>query len=501
MVATVTGTRTRLVWGPPGTGKTRRLLEYINNFMRRYRGRVLFCSHTRAAALEATSRFSDPDLLPRIDIQTLHSVCFRGLKMSRAQTVDESKLESFGQEFGIDMTEEGLGKEFIDVLSLSRSRMVSAGDGYNLSYRPGSQSHYESFCRSYQEWKQSFGYMDFNDMLESGSQKLNERDTYALIAIDEAQDLTPLHWGVVRRLVYLNPRARILVAGDDDQTIYGFTGADPQGMRNFGESMQADTVVLSQSYRITQQVHELAQAIIARVSDRVPKEYAPRLDDTGFPAQGRLELFSHMDHMYSYLSPTRDSLIMYADRFVRSEIEALIQEWGQPYRALNGFPSPQDSRAGRAIQAIYKHTDEEIDADDDLRNLVRSGLTARGAAAWDNISIYEPLTRIRRGDWSLLAVKHEFEDYLKALDYSRPQNVRISTMHGAKGLQADDVHLILSLSPRTQIEAATNPDSLHRLLYTAVTRARENLYLYDGENGYDLPVAYAAGPTLDTRLF
>jgi superfamily I DNA/RNA helicase len=63
-------------------------------------------------------------------------------------------------------------------------------------------------------------------------------------------------------------------------------------------------------------------------------------------------------------------------------------------------------------------------------------------------------------------------------------------MHGAKGLQGDDVHLILSLSPRAWAEAAVEPDHLHRLLYTAVTRTKENLYLYDGENGYELPSEY-----------
>src|SRR5687767_11765883 len=101
-----------VLYGPPGTGKTRRLLNLIGAFMQEHPGRVLFCSHTRAAAQEALSRWPQENAA-RIDIQTLHSVCFRALKMSRAQTVSPDKLQIFGEGFGIDMSEHGPGKEFM----------------------------------------------------------------------------------------------------------------------------------------------------------------------------------------------------------------------------------------------------------------------------------------------------------------------------------------------------------------------------------------------------
>lgn len=490
--------KNQILYGPPGTGKTRRLLELVGEHLNRSRGRVLFSSHTRAAAQEAASRFASPHHQSRIDIQTMHSLCFRNMKLSRAQTVDRDKLEAFGEEFGIDMSEEGIGSEFIEVLSLSRARCVSVDEGYQMSWRPGTQQHYDAFCKSYAQWKQTFGYMDFDDMLFTGAVKLRDAH-YSLIAIDEAQDLTPLHWRVIQRLVELNPQAQFLIAGDDDQAIYGFAGADPLGMRAFGEKTGAESTVLEQSYRITKQVHTLAQAIIARVSDRVPKQYFPRKTEDGQDAQGLLEMHPHMDYMIP--NNQRDSLILYADRFVRQEVEPLLQDNGFHYKALNGWPSPEDTRAGRAIRATLVHSDDEIMESDDLRSTIRSGLSTKGVSAWDNVSPFEVTARIRRGDWGVLAVKRDHEDYLRALDYAEPQNIRISTMHGAKGLQADDVHLILSLSPRAQIEGAINPDNLHRLLYTAVTRARENLYLYDGENGYDLPMSYGESKSMDTRQF
>lgn len=477
-----------VLYGPPGTGKTRRLLKLIGEFIQTHPGRVLFCSHTKAAAQEALSRWPQENA-GRIDIQTLHSVCFRALKMSRAQTVDDEKLKVFGQEFGMDMTEEGIGKEFLDVYGLSRARCITPDEGYEQSIRPGTASHFDAFHKSYCSWKEEYGYMDFDDMLEVGAKRLKKAMVdYALVAIDEAQDLTPLHWLVIYKMVELLPGVQFIVAGDDDQTLYTFSGADPAGMPDFGNRTKADSQVLSQSYRITKQVYDLAQAIISRVRARVPKAYAPRTGLDGRPAMGKLEVWPNMD--YLQIDRQRDSLLMYNDRFVRSEVEPILQENGYAYKALNGYPSPLDSRAGRALRALHNNSDEDILNNDELRSILRSGLNSRGVQTWDHISDGTALRYLRRGDWSLLTAKPHHLDYLRSVDYTQPQNLRISTIHGSKGLQADDVHVILSLSTRAWQEAAIEPDQVHRLMYVAATRAKENLYLYDGENGYELPVEF-----------
>lgn len=478
-----------VLYGPPGTGKTRRLLKLIGEFMQAYPGRVLFCSHTRAAAQEALSRWPQENA-QRIDIQTLHSVCFRALKMSRSQTVDADKLEAFGHEFGMDMTDEGLGKEFLDVYSLARSRCITPDEGYEQSIRPGTASHFDAFHKSYCSWKEEYGYMDFDDMLAVGAKRLKRNMVdYGLVAIDEAQDLTPLHWLVIYKLVELLPNTQFIVAGDDDQTLYTFSGADPAGMPEFGNRTKAESQVLSQSYRITQQVYDLAQAIITRVRARVPKSYAPRTGLDGRPADGKFEVWPNMD--YLQIDRQRDSLLMYNDRFVRSEVEPILQENGYAYRAINGYPSPLDSRAGRALRALHTHEDSQLmEEDNDARATLRGGLNSRGVSVWDNVGVRQVLQHLRRGDWSLLSVKPNHIDYLRSVDYTQPQNLRISTIHGSKGLQADDVHVILSLSTRAWQEAAIEPDAIHRLMYVAVTRAKENLYLYDGENGYELPTEF-----------
>jgi len=60
--------------------------------------------------------------------------------------------------------------------------------------------------------------------------------------------------------------------------------------------------------------------------------------------------------------------------------------------------------------------------------------------------------------------------------------VALSTIHKAKGGEADNVAVLLDLSPAQKLNAVLNADSLHRQFYVAVTRAKENLFLINAQN-------------------
>lgn len=751
------------LYGPPGTGKTFTNINTMREHLATQTGNVLYCSHTRAAAQEAISRWP-VDQPARIDLQTLHALCFRALKLSKAQTVDFAKLDAFGKEFGIDMSNdegvEALGPKYIEVMSFGRARRMTVEQAYEASMRPGTYPHFLAFAESYTQWKKAYGYMDFDDMLVSFTLREPRVPGYSLVVIDEAQDLTPLQWAVVDCLLEQLPKARTIIAGDDDQcqpagtqvwtqsghvkiedldpkvhkvwsggqksygwqpfkkasrsykgtlieiecggwtsrytpnhkcmarfnaspeqvargrvvylmqkgnsfrvgetkafiqnrfgamfypkarlrqeggdqlwvldytespeesrileslyavefglptTIFDYTGlrlkqgigpqlhrriearvdlreraqrlleskgmsidhpfwvkkvggqrtfqvyamnllpglmtmallpgdpsargrppewlpftvnrvnytgrvysldvagqsqtyfadhilthnsifvwagADAQGMPRWEEKYKAERRVLSQSYRVPQKVFDVAQAIILNVQNRVPKEYAPRLEGDE-PAPGHLEHFPHMD--YLRVDPQRDSMLLYNDRFVRAEAESIVKDSGWAYRALNGMPAPLDTKAGQAMRAAELNTVASIDENDELRNCVRRGLNTYGVSVLENVGIGEVVQRLRARDFSIMPVHPRNQDFLRTVDLAAPQNLRLSTFYGAKGLEADDVHLILSLSPAAWGSASVDPDSLHRLIYTAVTRAKERLFVYDGENGYELP--------------
>jgi hypothetical protein len=66
--------------------------------------------------------------------------------------------------------------------------------------------------------------------------------------------------------------------------------------------------------------------------------------------------------------------------------------------------------------------------------------------------------------------------------FNAEPRVTVSTIHGSKGGEADNVVLLTDLSPAAEAAAAIDADDLHRVFYVGVTRTRENLYLVEPED-------------------
>ena len=89
-----------------------------------------------------------------------------------------------------------------------------------------------------------------------------------VLIVDEAQDLSLVQWNVITNLISKCKRAYI--AGDDDQAIFKWAGADV----NTFQSYPGDSIILNKSYRIPQSHHFVASKIVRNIKDRVEKEEA-----------------------------------------------------------------------------------------------------------------------------------------------------------------------------------------------------------------------------------
>ena len=116
----------------------------------------------------------------------------------------------------------------------------------------------------------SYKLVDFTDMIE----KFNVAELcpkYDVIFVDEAQDLSPIQWKMYD--ILKKNSKHVILAGDDDQAIYGWAGADVQ---RFQEEPAKD-IVLPQSYRVPQEVQKIADKILSLIPDdrRIKKTWAP----------------------------------------------------------------------------------------------------------------------------------------------------------------------------------------------------------------------------------
>ena len=447
----------RLLLGPPGTGKTFRLLEEMD--LRLKNGvppeRVAFVSFTRAAVHEARARACltfgfEPARLPYF--RTLHSLCFHQLGLRRGDVFGREALGHLAELTGEDLT----GKQELDAPTLgergdallfldqyARGAQVSLEDAWHAHGAPIDWWRLDRFVRTYAELRVDLGLIDFTDMLEryvSGGSPVD----VDMVLLDEAQDLTPLQWQVVARAFDRVPE--LIVAGDDDQGIYHWAGASAEALLGFDGELE----VLSQSYRLPRAVWAVAQGVAAGIERRYAKEFAPA------DREGLVEWLASPDE--ADLS-SGSWLLLARTRRQLAGLATLARSQGVPY-LLGGRSS---------VDPTYV----------------------------DQIKEYE---QYRGGDptiplWhdALIDIPPEDREYLLAClrrgeSLTRTPRVRIETIHGAKGAEADSVMLLTDLNARVRRGQDLDPDAEQRVLYVAVTRAREALYLVEpqGTSGYQL---------------
>jgi DNA helicase II / ATP-dependent DNA helicase PcrA len=482
-----------LILGPPGTGKTTRLLGIMRNAMATGipPAAIAFVSFTRAAVQEARDRAIEqfglaPDALPYF--RTLHSLCFKQLGMRSADVFTRKHYEEFGELVGeqltgaleLDAPAADGGDGLLHLDQFARVSLCSLRDAWDAHGGNIDWWRLRRFSETYALFRQDQRLVDFTDMLEQYA-ACGDPAPVQLAIIDEAQDLTPLQWQVVRLAFSLTPD--LYAAGDDDQTIYKWSGADPAPLIGWSGS----TEVLPVSYRLPRRLHAVAEEIASRIVSRAPKVWQP------LNKMGELEFIRDPDEVdlssgeWLLLARTRRQLtqlretaryqgVAYTSRGL-SSVDPVVLRAIRLYehlRAGRGTIDPGDAivllkALGRSPDESGLHEDEDWDA---------TTLGIDTAPIWHDALVGIPLS--------------EREYYLACMRrgerLTEKPRVRIETIHGAKGLEADHVLLTTSTTARIQRGFDLDPDSEHRVFYVGATRARESLWIMqpNGPHGYQI---------------
>lgn len=81
------------------------------------------------------------------------------------------------------------------------------------------------------------------------------------VLVDEFQDLTPMQYGIVRALA--EPHRNLFAVGDDEQSIYGFAGADPGVLQRFASDYAVEPVVLVVNHRNSRAIFDAARRVLS----------------------------------------------------------------------------------------------------------------------------------------------------------------------------------------------------------------------------------------------
>ncbi len=499
-----------ILFGPPGTGKTTTLLEYLERELTSGVPieRIAFLTFTRRARREAVERVEQVLSMKAKDLphfRTIHSMCFRALRLQDGDVMTRKNLTEFGTSMGLtlgssgvsELAAEGLsseseGDQMLALDNLARLRGEPLRKTWNDARTHLDWIKVEHFAKSYVAYKKTKAVLDFTDVLTEFTRAGLKLDVDVAF-IDEAQDLAALQWYAA--LSAIESAKRQYAAGDDDQSIFRWAGADVK----FFMELPGERRILSHSYRLPEAVHALAAKVVKRIKVRVQKSFSPR------DAKGLVKYHAHQDSL-PQAARAGEWLYLVRNRYLMQGLRQSLESRAVVY-SQHGMTSIVESernaiydwerlRAGKAVRV------------DRLRELysflkTRTQL-ARGHKLLPGlpddaelllVELYEFHGLLVRGSW--FEVFCEIPDWRRA--YYRAllrkhktlkldSQVQLETIHGAKGAEAPNVALFLEQSRRVWDEAQTNPDDETRVWYVGVTRAREELHIIASGNrwGYML---------------
>jgi DNA helicase II / ATP-dependent DNA helicase PcrA len=291
-----------LVLAGAGTGKTRvityRIARLIESGITPHR--ILAVTFTNKAAREMRERAQKilgrrkkNDKPP--EISTFHSLCVRVLRRhSRAlgyppefTIYDRGDQETLARNALRDVR---VGHETLrpgDLLAFIgnwKSQGVRADDALETATKDKAQLAAMAYGK-YQQALRAVGAMDFDDLLlcteelflKHAEARFAEASRFDHLLIDEYQDTNGLQYRIVKALA--DRHRNLCVVGDDDQSIYGWRGAEVTHILSFQKDWpEAKVVRLEDNYRSKAPILELANTLIAHNSTRHQKVLKPSRD-------------------------------------------------------------------------------------------------------------------------------------------------------------------------------------------------------------------------------
>jgi len=279
-----------LVIACPGSGKTHTLISmYIKLIVedKINPDNVLLITFTKKAGQEMSGRLSSlvPTKLPAY-VGSLHGLSYRVLqeyKNINYTILDEKESKNIIKE---------LCDDFLDIddsdTFLIKQKIVSIIDTASSSYPFNLQEVLKKMCleklndkigliyTKYQEKKINENLIDFNDLMLSFSHFLDTEEStdfknkIEFIFFDEYQDVNPIQHYILSKFKGF---ARIMVVGDDAQSIYAFRGSSVNYILNFPNEFTPNKMyLLEKNYRSTNQIVTYFQDIISKNTNQYKKD-------------------------------------------------------------------------------------------------------------------------------------------------------------------------------------------------------------------------------------
>ena len=467
------------VVGPPGTGKTRRLLNEVQRYVNKGTplNKIGYFAFTRKAAGEARDRFLKINThLTKKDIkyfQTLHSLAFGKLGLKEENVMQDLNYKVIGETCGIQIkyamyeTNNWNGifssdSEYLSMINLARVKQISVMDQLDLNEHLSKieRDKLDAIEKEINNYKEIYGLIDFTDMIQKFLDE-NIELNFDVIFVDEAQDLSLIQWTMINKIEE-DTGCDVFVAGDDDQAIFGWAGADVDSFINYN----AEEIPLKQSERVPSTIQKTALNVINRIQEnRIDKEYFPKSETGQILERYRL---SDID------MSTGDWLILTRTKSLLKSVPTYLKKKGL------FFESAQGNSVGKSLYEdiqYWSKLQKKIHLPDIQVQRIKERIKGDMNISLHWYDAFNKLTESQITYMRLLLLNNE--------DPTKDARIKISTIHGAKGGEATNVVLFLNETANTikgAKKSTAKQDEEYRVWYVGVTRSMKNLYLIKSQN-------------------
>jgi DNA helicase II / ATP-dependent DNA helicase PcrA len=464
------GVGNAIVEAVAGSGKTTTIVEAIKRVL----GSSLFLAFNKSIAVELGAR--------GVNAKTFHGLCYSAvMKHKRQNNVEQNKLRKLvdmymtgedAQMYGAFATrlvglarQVGIGclvpdteQAWMDIVVHHdiepESEFADLGRGVELARKLLDASNESNM-------------VDFDDMLYIAVKDGLSLPKFDWVFVDEAQDTNAIQRALLRKLMH--SKTRLVAVGDPAQAIYGFRGADSESLNLIASEFNCVRLPLSITYRCPQDVVTYARQWVSHI------EAAPSA------AQGEVQsLGSKWDHTVFQpndlvVCRTTRPVISLAYRLLRARVPVKImgRDIGQGLKTL--------INKMKAFSLQELETKLDVWCEREVQKAAAKMEDAKAEAIQDKVSAIKCLME----DLDEEAGIHGLMQVIDSLfDESKKNATTLSTIHKAKGLEANTVFwLNSSQCPARWARQGWQMQQENNLCYVAVTRAKQKLVLIEEKEG------------------
>ena len=557
------------LFGGPGSGKTTALLDEVELLLNSGIDvkDLLLVSYTRAAATELRERLGkrlemEPESL-RGNVSTMHAKAYELLKLSRKSVVSDSNRKDFCSAHNLEYEEDyksggrrttlstALGNKVLETSQWIQRTNKNVEDWFDVPftwdvekvrYPPGIDPRAQSGNKYTPTWSSGDNRLSIPDLIEEWRaykidnkivgfadmlELIHTRDLYPNVSnlvVDEFQDITQLQYGIYSKW---KPRMdNVIIAGDDDQVVYAWQGADPNLLLN--EKIGSDRI-LDKSYRVPSKVLEIVNQVIGHVEIRQDKNLRPREEGGTIEFSSDQSVLDLVRRIKADVDAERGTImVLFRARYQMFEFIEEFVKIGIPFSMMtdgdmwtekleNYVCAIECYRDGENLSGYQVHLLADMLVDsafgtrkrDELFDAIDNALKKKNTKNKDEVEFSVDFIRkqvpfmpspdvasemVRKvSNYQKKCVKAYFEGEYQKIE---KDYVRLGTIHSSKGREADLVYVATDLTEKvvehmsSEVEGGIDydpaskivpilTDSERRVFYVGMSRARRRLVVME----------------------